>query len=97
MGCIWQAPLQGVYKANWDIVVSSMNQYIGVGVVVRDGNGFVSAAKSTTVFAIYEPAAREVLAARQTAKFCRELGLFDIILEGDSLMVTWALEGKGEN
>ena len=74
-----------------------MNQYIGVGVVVRDGNGLVSAAKSTTIFAIYELAAKEVLAAWQTAKFYRDLGLFDIILEGDSLMVTRALEGKGES
>jgi ribonuclease HI len=97
VGCIWQAPPQGTYKANWDIAVSSGNRFMGVGVVIRDGNGLVSATKSTTVSEIFEPAAGEALAARQATEFCRDLGLFDIILEGDSLMVTRALEGKDEN
>jgi ribonuclease HI len=97
VGRTWQSPPQRVYKANWDIAISSVNQCMGVGVVVRDGNGLVAAAKSTTIFATFEPAAGEALAARQVAEFCRDLGFFDIILEGDSLMVTKALEGKGEN
>jgi ribonuclease HI len=88
---------QGVYKANWDNAVSSVNQCMGVGVVVCDGNGLVSAAKSTTVFVTFEPTAGEALAALHAAEFCWDLGIFDIILERDSLMVTRALEGKGEN
>lgn len=70
---------------------------MGVGVVVRDGNGLVSAAKSTTVFVTFEPATGEALAALHVAEFCWDLGIFDVILEGDSLIVTRALEGKGEN
>ena len=54
-------------------------------------------AKSTIVFATFEPTAREALAARKAAEFYRDPGLFDIILEVDSLMVTRVLEGKGEN
>jgi hypothetical protein len=76
VGRTWQPPAQGVYKANWDIAISSVNQCMGVGVLVRDGNGLVATAKSSTVFATFEPVAGEALAARQAAEFCRDLGFF---------------------
>jgi hypothetical protein len=68
------------------------NQCMGVGVIIQDGNGQISAAKSATVFANFNPAVGEALAALHAAKFCRDLGIFEVILEEGSLMVTRALE-----
>ena len=70
---------------------------MGVGVIIRDGDGQISAAKSATVLASFDPTAGEALAALHAAEFCRDLGIFEVILEGDSLMVTRALKEKGEN
>ena len=67
------------------------------GLIIRDGDGQISAAKSATIFANFDPAAREALAALHAVEFYRDLGIFEVILEGDSVMVTRALEEKGEN
>jgi ribonuclease HI len=96
-GSCWKAPPRGVYKANWDYAVSAKNKCMGVGVIIRDGDGQISAAKSASICANFDPAAGEALAALHAAEFCRDLGIPEVILEGDSLMVTRALEEKGEN
>jgi hypothetical protein len=96
-GNIRRAPPQGVYKANWDFAVSSENQCIGVRVIIHYGNGLVSVAKIVTIFAMFDPIAGEALAALHVAEFCCDLGIFEVILEGDSLTVTRAIKGKREN
>jgi hypothetical protein len=57
---------------------------MGVGVIIRDEKGVVIAALSKTVSPIQEPAVGEAMGALAAAKFSRDIGLFNIILEGDS-------------
>ncbi|XP_059441727.1 uncharacterized protein LOC132174030 [Corylus avellana] len=89
----WQAP-PGFYKVNWDIALSTVNNCMGIGVIVRDERGHVLAAKNQTIHATHESVTGEALAALHAAEFCRELGFFEILLKGDSMSVVKAI---GEN
>ena len=93
----WQAPSHGFYKANWDIAVSVGKKCMGVGVIIRDAEGQVTAAKSMRIPGVFEPAIREAVAALHAVELCQDLGIFEVVLEGDSIMVTKAIGGHGEN
>lgn len=43
----WKAPVENVVKVNWDAVVSSKNQKMGIGIVIRDANWAVMASLSS--------------------------------------------------
>jgi ribonuclease HI len=68
---------------------------MGVGVIVRDHNGEVCAAKSEVIQRLHEPDTGEAWGALRAVEFCEEMGFFDIILEGDSLNVVKAV-GESE-
>ena len=53
--------------------------------------GHVIAAQSQPVLALHEPATAEAMAALRAVEFCREVGINDILLEGDSLLVVKAV------
>ena len=53
--------------------------------------------KSKTILAIFEPTTEEALAALHVAKFCRDLGFYEIMLEGGSLSVVKAIWETGQN
>jgi hypothetical protein len=91
----WRPPPQNTYKVNWDAALDSVNQRMGVGVIVRDHMGRVIAARSTTVEFSSEPVVAEAIAALHAAEFSRDLGLPKIILEGDSLQVVNAVQDTG--
>jgi hypothetical protein len=55
---------------------------MGVGIIIRDEKGNVIAATSKPVMATHDPATAEALAALRVVGFCREVGAFDINLEG---------------
>jgi hypothetical protein len=42
----WQAPSNGVYKANWDAALKPLSERIGIGMVIRDQDGRVKAAQT---------------------------------------------------
>jgi ribonuclease HI len=84
---IWKPPPSGFLKANWDAAVKAQEGQVGVGIIVRDCEGCVLAARSTTFFLTIDPTIAEAWAALQAILFCKELGFFDICFEGDSLQV----------
>jgi ribonuclease HI len=67
---------------------------MGIGVVVRDFQGLVHAARSQTRNTHPEPVIAEAMGALKAIEFCRELGLQDIILEGDAEIVVRAINDK---
>jgi ribonuclease HI len=91
----WFPPPEGKYKVNWDAAVDTVNGRLGIGIIVRNHNGLVIAARSRTKMGCLEPVAVEALAAFQAIEFSIELGLQDIILEGDALQVVNALNFSG--
>jgi hypothetical protein len=87
----WFPPSEGKYKVNWDAAIDTVNKRLGIGLIVRNHNGLVIAARSQTKMGCLEPVAVEELAAFQAIEFSIELGLQDIILEEDALQVVNAL------
>jgi ribonuclease HI len=76
-----------MFKANWDVGVNPQRQLMGVGVIVCDDHGRVHAAVSKTLDTFHEPVLGESFAALHAVEFCRDLGLREVIFEGDSLQV----------
>jgi hypothetical protein len=77
----WSPPPVGLYKLNWEVVVSSTKEW-WVGVLVRDSDGFVLAA---TCAKLPQHSRRDYLwfsGALYALKFLIEVGFFDIIFEG---------------
>jgi ribonuclease HI len=64
---------------------------VGVGVVVRDDQGKVILAQGKSILAMYDPATGEAVAALVAVELYRDLDVFDVILEGDSLEVVNAI------
>jgi hypothetical protein len=54
-------------------------------------------AKSTTISAVFDPVVGEAMATLHVAELCRDSSIFEVILEGDSLTMTKAIGGNGEN
>jgi ribonuclease HI len=59
----------------------------GFGAIIRDSSGFVVVACSTTQNSITDPLVAEVWASMIVVNLCKDVGVFDIILEGDSQQV----------
>jgi ribonuclease HI len=47
--------------------------------------------------AVYDPVTAEAMAARTAVEFCKEVGIYDVFLEGDSLLVVKAVKSTQPN
>jgi hypothetical protein len=81
----WQPPHLGTIKINWDASINKSIGCVGWGIVARDHCGSVLGAKSAYKKISVEPAMAE--AAKEACLFCKDMGFFDIILEGDTLQI----------
>jgi hypothetical protein len=68
----------------------------GEGIIARDHNGCVSTALCKQVSLMPEPTTREAMGALLAAKFRRDMGLQDILLEGDSMNTAMRYEGENK-
>ena len=93
----WQAPSDGILKANWDVALNHHSERIGIGIVIRDQEGNVCAAQCGVWLGRFEPNTAESIAMVQTMVFCKELGLTKIELEGDAKNIVDALNLNGAN
>ncbi|XP_018831004.1 uncharacterized protein LOC108998763 [Juglans regia] len=87
----WQAPPVDWFKINWDGAVDKAKGLIGIGVVIRDSFGQVIVAMRQGKKLYPDPLLAKSYGALQAVKVAWEIGLHQIILEGDSLQVTKAL------
>lgn len=83
----WCPPPDGLIKVNWDASINITKEWIGVGVVARDFYGNVLGAKSLTKMVVVVPKLAEAMAAYKAMVFCKEVGFYEIILEGDAKQV----------
>jgi len=91
----WKPPSFGYYKVNWDASLNHAHGKLGIGIIVRDTNGNIFAASSSSILANVEPVVAESMAALHAIEFCCGRGLIKIILEGDSLQVVSAIKKQG--
>ena len=90
-------PPDGFYKANFDAAYFGNSGIASIGVVVRDSEGEIIAALSQKIREPHSMDATEALACRRAVVFARELSLFSVIVEGDSMRVMQAASNKRQN
>lgn len=93
----WTKPPQGVYKLNWDAAVDRKHKMIGVGIVTRDSNGKVLAARCSFHRYISNPSVAEAFGAKLCVVFGLFLGLKNVVLEGDALEVVHAISREDDD
>ncbi|KAF5472463.1 hypothetical protein F2P56_009180 [Juglans regia] len=92
----WEKPTKLAVKANWDATVDAHHmKRVGVGVVIRDSKGEMLACLCSKFDHNKNPIVAEALALRRDAILCAELGLSDVMLEGDS-QLTFNATSSGE-
>jgi hypothetical protein len=80
----WEKPPFGRFKLSWDVAFDKLGQCICAGAVIRDHNGYMCDAKSMKIDGNQTPVMGEALTAIAVMEFCKERGIQDVILEGDS-------------
>ncbi|KAK1558626.1 hypothetical protein Q3G72_004734 [Acer saccharum] len=83
----WNPPEVGSWKLNVDAATLYKDRSIGLGIIIRNGLGGVSAAKSTHLKAMYSPIIAEALAVWHGLLLAGDHGLTPCLIELDSLQV----------
>ncbi|XP_065634478.1 uncharacterized protein LOC136069648 [Quercus suber] len=89
----WSPPPTASYKINVDGAVFKTQKSAGVGVIIRDEQGLVVAALSQKINAPLGALEAKAKAVEIALQFAMDVGVYDFILEGDSLLVYNALCG----
>ena len=87
----WSPPTGLRYKVNVDRAVFKVQKAARVGVVVRDPHGQVVAALSKKINSPLGALEVEAKAFEARLQFAKDVGIYDFIVEGDSLVVYNAL------
>jgi ribonuclease HI len=88
---VWKAPSPGWFKANWDAGIDKKNGRVGLGVIIRNHRGAMVASKSHFINGVMDPTAAEAMAALMAVTFCVEMGIEQVVLEGDAKNVITAV------
>ena len=88
----WISPTQTQYKANFDGALFKTCDTAGLGVIIRDNVGAIIGALSMRIPLPQSVATVEALACRRAVQFAVEIGLHEIIFEGDAAMVIQAIK-----
>ncbi|KAL0001451.1 hypothetical protein SO802_015232 [Lithocarpus litseifolius] len=83
----WSSPAEGLYKVNFDGAVFEDQACAGLGVVIRDSVGLVISALSQKIRLPSSVVMVEALTTRRAVMFAKEISVFRVVVEGDSLQV----------
>ena len=89
---VWFPPSAGLFKINADGALFSSKKQAGIGVVIRDVEGRLKAALCKKIKAPLGLLEVETKAYEAGLLLARHLGLRDVVLEGDSLIISNALK-----
>ncbi|XP_042944638.1 uncharacterized protein LOC122278523 [Carya illinoinensis] len=92
----WKKTPEGNYKLNWDASLNTTKGLVGIGAIIRDSCGRVLGTLRARREIILSPYAAEAYAL-MAILFCKESGINEILLEGDSLQVVKKLKDLGED
>ena len=93
----WCPPEPQCYKANFDVAVFKSSNCADIGVIIRDWEGKSIRALTMTIPLSHSVVKLEALACRRAVQFALEIGLREVIFEGDSAPVIQAiLTGSGD-
>lgn len=94
---LWQPPLEGYYKINFDGAMSNITNKAGAGAVIRNDRGEFMAAMADRLVGALNSDHIEAFAALQAIEVEISIGLKSVVLEGDSLRVITAINTSGVN
>ncbi|XP_023880084.1 uncharacterized protein LOC111992454 [Quercus suber] len=87
----WQPPHSDHYKLNFDAVIYTDLGCSGVGAIIRNERGEVMAALSAKGPFVQDSEEAETLACRKALEFAIDVGILDLIIEGDNASVMRAV------
>lgn len=87
----WIPPPGNVFKVNVDAAVCTSQRTVGVGVISRDDKGRFETAMSKKIHAPLGAVEAEAMAHEAGLIFAKDIGIHDLIMEGDSLIIHKAL------
>ena len=90
----WTPPPHSVLKINVDGAFSKHSRSAGIGVVIRDDAGSLVVALSKHFHVPLGPLEAEAKAFEASLQLAWDLGLQNVVLEGDSLVMVRALRGQ---
>ncbi|XP_040990905.1 uncharacterized protein LOC121238126 [Juglans microcarpa x Juglans regia] len=93
----WEKPPTGVLKLNVDGAIFKDQHRARVGIIFRDAAGDVILAASKKEYVVNDLAKLELLAMLSGLQLCLPLGIEELILESDSLMMATQLEDEEES
>lgn len=79
----WEKPMKHWLKANWDAAVDSTTKQTGLGLVIRDSEGEIQVSACSKLCPNFQPVLAEATALRYAMLISRDLGLHQVIFEGD--------------
>ena len=83
----WQPPKYPFFKANFNAAVFKSSSSAGINVIIRDGMGEAIGALTMPIPLANSVATMEALACHKAVLFAKEIGLLDMIFEGNSAEV----------
>jgi ribonuclease HI len=90
----WTTPLENWIKINCDAALDKNRGVFGMGIVVRNSDGRLLAAKRVTRRGRVDPVVAEGMAFYYGVNLCKARGFQNVWLEGDSKLICDALNNK---
>ncbi|KAF3971579.1 hypothetical protein CMV_004842 [Castanea mollissima] len=90
----WKPPDQDTFKINFDGAIFAEEKCSGLAVIIRNQKGLVMASMAPRVPQQLQPIEIEALVACKALEFAKEVGIYDAVLEGNSLLVMTTLKTK---
>ena len=81
------APPAGHYELNFDAAMFSNPPFTGYGAVIHNENADVMASFSVRGSKAVDSSEAELLACRRAIQFAIEMGITDVVIEGDNAMI----------
>lgn len=93
----WFVPTRPRYKVNFDRALFKSTDSASLGVIIRDTNAAVIGALLMRVPLPQSVAMVEALACRWAVQFAIEIGLHEVIFEGDATVIINAISNGSAN
>ena len=90
----WYSPQTSQHKVNYDGALFKEIWQAGVGVMVRDANGRVCGALSDRIVLPGTVEEVEAITCKKAVQFALQLGLVEVVFEGDSKTITTAINSR---
>lgn len=84
-------------KINFDAAMNDNSRSNGFGVIIRDEEGFVLAAKAMRGPIVLDSFIAEARTMRSAVEFAMKLGFIKVQIEGDALSIIKSVNSLGED